>query len=420
MRHDLRGRHQRTVQERAVCTDVPGCGIGPFRVQRSDASIRRRINRTAAGVDTSAKLASSAFASVDPERSSDDGLDVTGSARYRSGRTGIEEAMSTEALALFALVVLVFFLVVGHHGLKRRRRYAATIEPEPALLLLRAPHGEIEEPVPRARRLSLPELRPKQVTICGPSILLDRATPTRHPIVLAHGYMGFDAIGLRARRGYFRGIRERLEALGHTVHVVRVAPAAGVIQRAAQLAAQIRNLRAERVNIIAHSMGGLDARYAIALLGLDARVASLTTIGTPHRGTPLADTGTLWLGEWRQVRQMLDTFGANVDGLYDLTTQRMAEFNRAVHDVRGVFYSSVVGAVSPNATALNALLAPGHAYLMKRVGSNDGIVPAESQKWGEVLGEVDADHWEQIGWSGSFDAQKFYTILAEHLGKWGL
>ncbi len=167
-------------------------------------------------------------------------------------------------------------------------------------------------------------------------------------------------------------------------------------------------------------MGGIDARYAIARLGLHARVASLTTVGTPHRGTPIADTSALWIGEWRHLRRMLSSFGANVDGLYDLTTQRMEEFNRVVEDASGVLYSSVVGSVTPDARPDNALLGPGYAYLHRIVGLNDGMVPAESQRWGQVVGEVQADHWEQIGWSRRFDAQSFYAVLAEHLGQWGM
>jgi triacylglycerol lipase len=174
------------------------------------------------------------------------------------------------------------------------------------------------------------------------------------------------------------------------------------------------------VNIIAHSMGGLDARYAIAHLGLGPRVASLTTIGTPHHGTPLADTGALFIGEWTNVRRMLHSMGANVDGLYDLTTRRMEDFNRLVPNSAGVLYTSVVGAVTSLARPVNTLLYPGHAYLSRIVGPNDGMVPAQSQKWGDVIGEVDADHWEQIGWSRRFDALTFYAVVAEHLAAWGL
>ena len=46
---------------------------------------------------------------------------------------------------------------------------------------------------------------------------------------------------------------------------------------------------ASKVHIIAHSMGGLDSRRMIVDLGMADKVASLTTIGTPHRGTILAD-----------------------------------------------------------------------------------------------------------------------------------
>jgi triacylglycerol lipase len=256
----------------------------------------------------------------------------------------------------------------------------------------------------------------------GASRAARRAKPstTQYPILLAHGYFGFDRIGAPQRgREYFRGVRQRLEALGHAVHVARVSPAAGIGRRAAQLARQIEQLDAPRLNIIAHSMGGLDARYAIARLGLAQRVASLTTIGTPHHGTPLADL-TLAFGEWRSVRRVLDALGANVDGLYDVSTLRMQHFNRAIVDSPHVVYSSVVGAVNPDAGKLNAFLALGHDYLLRKAGRNDGIVPAMSQRWGEAMGEVEADHWAQIGWFGRFDVQGFYASVAQGLAERGL
>lgn len=247
-------------------------------------------------------------------------------------------------------------------------------------------------------------------------IIVGRPRATRHPIVLAHGYFGFDRIGVgQLRQEYFRGVRQRLEALGYTVIVTRVAPVAGVGVRAAQLARQIVSLGVPRVNIIAHSMGGLDARLAIARFGLSGRVASLTTIGTPHHGTPLADM-VLTFGEWRRLRLLLQSIGVHVDGLYDVSTRRMREFNRAVVDCPNVAYSSVVGAVSRDAVAaVNAVLSPAHQYLLRKVGPNDGIVPAASQRWGEAVGEVAADHWAQVGWFGSFDVESFYTRLAEGL-----
>ena len=117
---------------------------------------------------------------------------------------------------------------------------------------------------------------------------------------------------------------------------------------------------------------------------------------------------------------MLDTIGANVDGLYDLTTARMAEFNLVVQDATDVWYSSVVGALQSDTAKVSALLAPGFSYLRKRVGPNDGMVPASSQRWGDVLFEIEADHWAQIGWSTGFDAGPIYVALAEHLAERGL
>jgi triacylglycerol lipase len=254
----------------------------------------------------------------------------------------------------------------------------------------------------------------------APSIVRGLPPPTKHPIVLAHGYFGFDVIPIpRYRREYFRGVREALTALGYEVHALRVAPVASVAFRASQLKQQIDGMTAPRVNIIAHSMGGLDARYAIARLGLDSRVASLTTIGTPHHGTPLADRSTILLGDWARVRRILASLGTNVDGLYDLTTRRMEEFNRLVLDSPQVAYSSVIGFVNAETPIVNALLAPGHAYLARIAGPNDGIVPADSQRWGKVLGEVFADHWAQVGWSPGFDVRAFYVNLAEQLAELG-
>src|SRR5438067_2419985 len=102
------------------------------------------------------------------------------------------------------------------------------------------------------------------------------ARELKHPVVLAHGLLGFEKIGFGGvHREYFRGVRARLEAMGATVHVVKVSAFGSVEQRAKELAAAVNTLDARRVNVIAHSMGGLDARYAISKLKLSSKVASL-------------------------------------------------------------------------------------------------------------------------------------------------
>ncbi|HEU4611724.1 MAG TPA: alpha/beta fold hydrolase, partial [Kofleriaceae bacterium] len=110
------------------------------------------------------------------------------------------------------------------------------------------------------------------------------------PVVLVHGLFGFDRIGVPGvRLHYFRGIVNHLEHAGCHAHAVRLPAAASVPDRARILADKIAALPHRRVDIIAHSLGGLDARYALAHLGLASKVRALVTIGTPHRGTPLAD-----------------------------------------------------------------------------------------------------------------------------------
>jgi triacylglycerol lipase len=242
-----------------------------------------------------------------------------------------------------------------------------------------------------------------------------------HPIVLAHGWMAVDAFSLPGvRQEYFRGVREHLRAHGHRVYVSRVSPLAGVRRRAEQLAEQLAKIDADKVNIIAHSMGGLDARYAISRFGLAGRVASLTTIGTPHRGTPLADASLVLRDLPLLQRALRSQLGLDLDALHDLTTAQMAEFNEAVPDMHGVRYSSYIGCVRGGVRDVHTLLAPGFAFLKRRTGDNDGIVPATSQRWGDVVGEVRADHWAQIGWSQGLDVKTFYAAIARVLARAGL
>jgi triacylglycerol lipase len=237
-----------------------------------------------------------------------------------------------------------------------------------------------------------------------------------YPIVLVHGFLGFDSLEIFGRRlDYFRGVVEELRAHGAEVHVVRLPPLASVPERAAVLAGHVDGLDAERVNIVAHSMGGIDARYAIAALGISERVASLITIGTPHRGTPLAELGRL--GAARAVRAVFERLGVSAGATDCLTPEQMDTFNRSVIDVPDVYYGSIVGRPRINKPPLP--LRPG-GILLQRAGTSDGVVPSASQAWGEVIAEIDADHWAQIGWSTSYDVRPVYRSILTHLRDRGL
>ncbi len=108
------------------------------------------------------------------------------------------------------------------------------------------------------------------------------------PVMLVHGYF--------ANRGYFVPLARHLAA--HGVRVASIptfrAHFATIEAFADELHGAIEALAvragAERVALVAHSMGGLAARVYMARHGA-GRVAILVTIGTPHHGTALARFG---------------------------------------------------------------------------------------------------------------------------------
>lgn len=262
------------------------------------------------------------------------------------------------------------------------------------------------------------------------------------PITLAHGIARFDILresfvqssknpfskifnrvlkGL-AERGvkidrlhYFRGIRSFLEDAGFNVHHTSAGFAESLTDRAALLKAQLEGVLAstgaQKVHIIAHSMGGLDARFAIAKLGMAGRVASLTTIGTPHRGTSFAD---FKLNE-RGGNQFIDAVERVIDlrGFRDLTRDACRLFGDDVRNAEaasGVFYQTY--ACSEVRDMVFTFLKPSWDIINKTEGENDGLVSLTSQAWQtEIVGDggivnkitqkkfpIPADHLNEVGW----------------------
>ncbi len=114
-------------------------------------------------------------------------------------------------------------------------------------------------------------------------------TRTRYPIVLAHGAAGFDE--LFGVYEYWYGIPGALRDGGARVFVTEVSPFNTPQARGEELVAQIEEIvaitGAPKVNLVGHSHGGLDVRYAAAVR--PDLVASVTTVGSPHKGADLAD-----------------------------------------------------------------------------------------------------------------------------------
>ncbi len=217
------------------------------------------------------------------------------------------------------------------------------------------------------------------------------------PIVLAHGLFGFRRIGLGpvTLAWYFRGIPGLLEAAGNRVLVTRVHPTAGVARRARKLGEQIAaNFPDEPVHLIAHSMGGLDARALVADPAWDGRILSLTTIATPHLGSGIADFAKLRVG---RIYDLLERLGIDHRGFLDVTPGAAAEFNRRTPLPDWLPTFSVAG--DPPHEDVCWPLRRLHDALGELEGPNDGLVSvASATAIGRPLPSWPIDHLRQMNW----------------------
>lgn len=261
-----------------------------------------------------------------------------------------------------------------------------------------------------------------------------RAAP--YPILLSHGMAGFERIG---PLNYFFQVADDLRARGEQVFESQVSPYDSSDVRGRALAQFIdqtlRETGACKVNLIAHSQGGIDARYVISSLHYGDRIAALVTVGTPHQGTVVADVA---LGTVQVAGFTADTLNAlllavqgltsNQTGnpnikanLQQLATQTMKTFNADNPDDARVRYSSLAGRSSlaaggsdcagslwPNPSGLDLLdpllSLPASVFPFfdppLRPTPNDGLVSVPSARWGRFLGCVPADHFDEVGQIG--------------------
>jgi triacylglycerol esterase/lipase EstA (alpha/beta hydrolase family) len=240
---------------------------------------------------------------------------------------------------------------------------------------------------------------------------------TRFPIVLVHGWTGFENIGPLT---YFFGVRQDLEQLGYPIAVAVLDPYNSVDIRGEQLAdfvaSTLTTTRSRKVNLFGHSQGGIDSRYVASAAGggFGDRIGAVITLGTPHLGTPFTDIALgLIPGPTEQVLVFLLNFlGAaqsqqsDVEAsLYTLSeTYMQGEFNRIhVDDPRVEYYSwtgeTCVAAIGCQ-DAVDPLLLFSYETINLFAGANDGLVPTSSAVWGEYLGLVPADHIDEIGQIG--------------------
>lgn len=250
----------------------------------------------------------------------------------------------------------------------------------------------------------------------------------RLPIILVHGIARFDWLheGYRKlfpqsgehpkdRSHYFRNVATQLKSHGYDTYHASLSYAKRSEQRAVELGEQIAQIReqtgARQVHLLAHSMGGIDARRLIVTHPAIAEtIASLTTIGTPHWGSSLADWGLAHGG-----LHLIDLSQPLIDlsGFNDLTLVACAEFNQQAETIEAansIRYRACASHASRQDTLLP--LRPTWDIVHKNEGENDGLVSVKSQLWTKELHcstvirkpveqiefPFPADHFNQTGW----------------------
>ena len=266
----------------------------------------------------------------------------------------------------------------------------------------------------------------------------EKICATKYPILLVHGVFFRDTKFFN----YWGRIPKELEINGATIYYGNHPSAASVADSAVFIKDRILEILektgAEKVNIIAHSKGGLDCRYAISKLGIADKVASLTTISTPHNGCLFADyllnkiSVELKNKVANTYNRALNKFGEDADfiaAVSDLTDYRLKELTPQMPIPQGV-YTKSVGTVLNKATSGKFPLNFSYHLVKHFSGENDGLVSEDSFKWGEnyillrPTGKRGISHGDMIDLNreniDGFDVREFYVNLVNDLKNKGL
>ncbi len=262
----------------------------------------------------------------------------------------------------------------------------------------------------------------------------DAICSTKYPILLVHGVFFRDSKMLN----YWGRVPGELIKNGAKIYYGQHESASSIIDSAEQIYDRIKYITektgCEKVNIIAHSKGGLDSRYAISVLGASKYVATLTTVNTPHRGCLFVDN-LLNLAPQKMINKIANTYNSSAIALgdthpdfmaavNDLTENACQEFNKSVVDSPEVYYQSV-GSMLNRATSGKFPLNVSYPLVKKYSGANDGLVAEPSFKWGsdykflKPSGKRGISHGDMIDLNREnipdFDVREFYVQLVADL-----
>ncbi len=216
---------------------------------------------------------------------------------------------------------------------------------------------------------------------------------TKYPIILVHG------MGVRDLKhiSSWGRVPKKLALEGYSVYRGEQDANGTAQDNAAALKSRITGILestgAEKVNVIAHSKGGLDVRYMISHLDMGSKVASLTTVSTPHHGSKTMDVllkipaPLLRFGSW--VTDLImklcgDKQPQTYKVLNSFSTTSAEAFNRETPDDDRVLYQSYGFYMKHWYSDLFMLLPYIVVYCIE--GRNDGLLTPESMEWGNYKG----------------------------------
>lgn len=303
--------------------------------------------------------------------------------------------------------------------------------------------GAICGPIPIANLFALNKIirvTSKEVRFEAEKELLNRKREkekicrTKYPLLLVHGVFFRDSEKLN----YWGRIPAELERNGAVLYYGDHQSALSVEKSALEIAERVRVIVEKtgcgKLNVIAHSKGGLDTRYAISKLGIAPYVASLTTINTPHRGCNFADhllskiapsVQSTAAAAYNSAAKVLgDTEPDFMSAVKDLTASACADFDRELTVPDSIFCRSI-GSVLKKRTGGKFPLNISYPMVKKHDGQNDGLVSVDSFAFGSSCrilvneGDRGISHADMIDLNreniDGFDVREFYVKLVADL-----
>lgn len=237
---------------------------------------------------------------------------------------------------------------------------------------------------------------------------------TKYPLLLVHG-MGFRD---RKHLNYWGRIPKYLTSHGAQIFYGNQDAAASIEENARtireNLIQALQQSHTDKVNIIAHSKGGLEARYLISTLGMAPQVASLTTIQTPHHGSVTVDklmqlpqslvktVGAL-TNLWMKLLGDRNPMAYEV--FHQFTTEFAQRFNRENPNADGVFYQSFGFQMKHTFSDITMTL----PYLVVKhfEGANDGLLSERAVTWTNFHGMYNSVTDRGISHADEVDIRRF-------------